>query len=247
MEAKRAETSVHLRQEIPMRMLVLALSFAFAGPALAQDAVAVVLQAAPQLVSLAGSPENFASLVLGLSEGTPIRLAGPGRAGFRSVTTVALPAALAPAQVVDLLSRIQNDFRILGISEPTPEQLATALGGGVLDTPAGSTAMRGAYAAARSTTFEADARRPSPDEQALAALPAEIRALVQDLPPRAALQKVELADQNLIALGIPYPSTEQRRAALARVLDGGYASVEASAGGTTYPALSPLVSPYLRP
>ena len=234
-----------------MRAFVFVISFALAGSALGQDAVAVVLQAAPQLVSLAGSPENFSSLVLGLSEGAPIRLAGAGRAGFRSVTTVASPAALSPAEVVALLSRMQNDLRILGISEPTPEQLSTALAGGVLDTPTGRTAMRGAfgpaYAAERSTTLEPDARRLSADEQAVAALPAELRSLVQDLPPRAALQKVELADQNLIALGIPYPSAEQRRAVLARVLGGSYAAAEASAGGTTYPGLSPLVSPFLRP
>jgi hypothetical protein len=230
-----------------MRAFVFVVSFSIAGPALGQDAVAVVLQAAPALVSLAGSPENFSSLVIGLSEGAPIRLAGAGSAGFRSVTTVASPVALPPAQVVALLSRIQDDLRILGIAEPTPEQLATALAGGVLDTPSGRTAMRGAfgpaYASGRNSTVEPDARRLSPDEQALAALPAEIRSLVQDLPPRAALQKVELADQNLIALGVPYPSVEQRRAVLARVLSGGYA-VEASAGGTTYPPLSPLVSPF---
>ena len=46
-----------------------------AGAAQAQDAVESVLQAAPQLVRFAGSPENFYSLVTGLTEGTPARLA----------------------------------------------------------------------------------------------------------------------------------------------------------------------------
>lgn len=88
-------------------------------------------------------------------------------------------------------------------------------------------------------------QRPSPDEAAFARLPADLQAMLKHLPPREALQKVEFARQNLIAVGVPNPTPEQLRATVARVLQPGYASVEsASAGATSFPPLSPLVSPY---
>lgn len=88
-------------------------------------------------------------------------------------------------------------------------------------------------------------QRPSADEAAFARLPADLQAMLKHLPPREALQKVEFARQNLIAVGVPNPSPEQLRSTVARVLGSGYATVEgASAGATTFPPLSPLVSPH---
>ena len=88
-------------------------------------------------------------------------------------------------------------------------------------------------------------QRPSADEAAFARLPADLQAMLKHLPPREALHKVEFARQNLIAVGVPNPSPEQLRATLTRVLGPGYAPVEsASAGATSFPPLSPLVSPH---
>lgn len=87
-------------------------------------------------------------------------------------------------------------------------------------------------------------QRPSADEAAFARLPSDLQAMLKHLPPREALQKVEFARQNLIAVGVPNPSPEQLRATVARVLGPGYAPVEgASAGSTSFPPLSPLVTP----
>jgi hypothetical protein len=87
--------------------------------------------------------------------------------------------------------------------------------------------------------------RPSADEAAFARLPADLQAMLKHLPPREALQKVEFARQNLIAVGVANPSPEQLRATVARVIGSGYAPVEgASAGSTSFPPLSPLVSPH---
>jgi hypothetical protein len=87
-------------------------------------------------------------------------------------------------------------------------------------------------------------QRPSADEAAFARLPSDLQAMLKHLPPREALQKVEFARQNLLAVGVPSPSPEQLRATLARVLGPGYAPVEgASAGSTSFPPLSPLVTP----
>jgi len=87
-------------------------------------------------------------------------------------------------------------------------------------------------------------QRLSADEAAFARLPADLQAMLKHLPPREALQKVEFARQNLIAVGVPNPSPEQLRATVARVLGPGHAPVEgASAGSTSFPPLSPLVTP----
>jgi hypothetical protein len=89
-------------------------------------------------------------------------------------------------------------------------------------------------------------QRPSADEAAFARLPTDLQAMLKHLPPREALAKVEFARQNLIAVGVPNPSHEQLRVTLARVIggSGGYAVEGASAGSTSFPPLSPLVSPH---
>jgi hypothetical protein len=88
------------------------------------------------------------------------------------------------------------------------------------------------------------AQAPSPEAQAFARLPAELRAALGHLPPQEALQKLQFARQNLIALGVANPSSEQLRATVARVLGPDRGPVEsASAGASSFPPLSPLVSP----
>lgn len=207
-----------------MRVLISLLLAVSASASFAQDPVQLVLQGAPRALALAGSPQNLASLVSGLTTGTPVRLAAAGPAGFNRVVTFTPRARLSPAQVASLLEASARDFDLAGIARPAPEQLAASLGGGGVR-----------------ASLEPDRRPPTPEEQAVAALPADIRSLVADLPPKQALRTVELADQQLIALGTPYASSERRRETVQRVRYGaGY--VEASAGGTTFPPLSPLVA-----
>lgn len=92
------------------------------------------------------------------------------------------------------------------------------------------------------------AQTPSPDDQAFARLPADLQAMLKHLPAREALQKVEFARQNLIAVGVPEPTPEQLRRTVARVVSGEGDSVEgASAGASSFPPLSPLVSPHSPP
>lgn len=210
-----------------MRALLLTMLLSVAGAAYSQDALQIVLESVPGAVGLAGSPENLASLVQGLTSGKPVRLVSPGAAGgFDRVTSFAPPARLSPALAAELLQGVRRDFELLGIARPTPEQLAGALG---------------VPPAALRSALEPDRREPTPEERAVAALPADIRSLVADLPPKEALRVVELAGQQLVALGMSYPSPEQKRQMVARVRYGtGY--VEASAGASSFPPLSPLVA-----
>lgn len=84
----------------------------------------------------------------------------------------------------------------------------------------------------------------TPDERAFASLPKDLQALLADLPPRAALQKLDYVRQNLIATGNPYPTHDELRARVEIALDPRYAAVRStSAGAISYPPLSPLVPP----
>ena len=237
-----------------MTRFALSLLLALTSAAHAQDAVQTVLQAAPQLVAFAGSPENFYSLVTGLTEGKPARLAAPSAGGFTRVTTISAPARLDAGSAAAVLERARENLQVLGINQPTPEQISAALVGGELDTPTGRTQVRGLLAqpqrAVVRSQLEPDLRTPTPDERAFAQLPADIQSLLGGMPPREALLKVELAQQHLIATGQTNASPEQLRAMVQRVLapqsGGYYASVaSASAGTTTFPPMSPLASPYL--
>lgn len=228
---------------LPRSAVLLSLLIVFTTPSAAQDSVGIVLQNAPSGLGLAGSTENFVSLVEGLTGGTPVRLAAAGPAGFDRVITFTPRGRLSPEQAAARLEQARRDFDLLGIARPTPEQLAAAFVGGVVDTPTGRTTL-GVRAAPVRSALEPSARQPTPEEQAVAALPPEIRAVVTDLPPTEALRAVELADQQLIALGTPYASAERRRQMVQRVrYGGGY--VAASAGETSFPPLSPLVAPPL--
>ena len=85
-------------------------------------------------------------------------------------------------------------------------------------------------------------RAPTPDEQAFARLPADLRSLLGHLPPREALQKLDYARQNLVATGNPNPSGDQLRFGVETALDPRSAAVRSmSAGTTSFPPLSPLV------
>lgn len=91
---------------------------------------------------------------------------------------------------------------------------------------------------------QAQQQRPFPEETAFAKLSPELQRLLANLTPAEALYRVEVARQNLIALGLPQPSPEQLYATVRRLLYPGYGAVEsASAGATSFPPLSPLAAP----
>ncbi len=90
-------------------------------------------------------------------------------------------------------------------------------------------------------------QRLTPDEAAFNRLPADLQVMLKHLPPHEALRRVAFARQNLLALGVPHPTHEQLRATVARLGSDGYTVEGASAGSTSFPPLSPLVSPHTPP
>lgn len=104
-----------------------------------------------------------------------------------------------------------------------------------------------AYSPAELAAILERARAPTPDEQAFARLPQDLQLMLHGLPLREALQKVHLAQQNLIALGTPNASPERLRGMVETVLAPRYAVPSASAGATSFPPLSPVVVPSADP
>lgn len=214
-----------------MRTLFFSLLVAVATPAVAQDPVQDLLQSDPQLVRLAGSTENFYSLVVGLTQGRTVRLAEPAaELGFNRVVSFASPVRLSTEQAASVLEGVQRDLALSGTDSPAPEELSAAV-----------LRQLGTGAPLR---VRLEPRPLTADERAYAALPAEIRALLSGYSPREAMQKVEIARQQLIALGTPDAGTDRLRIVLQHMLSGqyGYGAVDgASAGSTSFPPLSPLV------
>jgi hypothetical protein len=102
-----------------------------------------VQQTAPQLVLFAGSQTNFQSLVNGLSQGTPVQLITTLPNGLTQVVTFTPAAPLSPSQIAQTLETARQQLIGLGIGNPTSEQIAVALMGGVVPTPLGGSQVAG--------------------------------------------------------------------------------------------------------
>lgn len=130
----------------PLRVLVAFLAIACQG-ALAQTAVppaVTVQQLAPQLVAFVGSQSNFQSLVTGLAQGAPVQLITVLPDGFTQVVTFTPATALSPSQIAQVLETARQQLIGLGIGNPTAEQIAIALMGGVVPTALGGSQVAGA-------------------------------------------------------------------------------------------------------
>ncbi|HEV3007486.1 MAG TPA: hypothetical protein VGX52_00450, partial [Burkholderiales bacterium] len=102
-----------------------------------------VQRIAPQLVAFAGSPSNFQSLVTGLAQGTPVQLFTLLPDGFTQVVTFTPAGPLPPDQIAQALETARQRLIGLGIANPTAEQLAVTLTGGLVPTPLGGSQVAG--------------------------------------------------------------------------------------------------------
>ncbi|MCM2309010.1 MAG: hypothetical protein NDI91_16250 [Sulfuritalea sp.] len=100
-----------------------------ADPAAATAAVPA-RRIASRFESLAGSPENAASLVAGLRSGTEITLSAADSTTGISFTPTTRP--MGYGNITQALSLAQRQLAAQGITEPTPEQLHIALNGGTV-------------------------------------------------------------------------------------------------------------------
>lgn len=132
-----------MRSSVRVLAAVLALG---AQAAFAQTVVpptVTVQQLAPQLVTFAGSPLNFQSLVNGLAAGGPVQLVTVLPNGFSQIVTFTPTAAMAPTDIARVLETARQQLISLGIAAPTAEQIGFTLMGGIVPTALGGAPVNG--------------------------------------------------------------------------------------------------------
>lgn len=208
--------------------IFLALSFAAgaqtASPSI-NPAVQQVQLLGPQLVTFAGSGANFESLVLGLTQATPITLTTTGTDGLVQIATFQPSSSLTPLQAAQALEAARQNLITLGIATPSAQQLATALAGGSVATATGARPLAGVLPGVTGGVQVRNelARLPSAvPGTASAGTSAATQAtqnagaafLPPGLDPLQANQALQLANLLLAQQGIVNPTAEQLRAAL---------------------------------
>ena len=132
--------------------LVLSSASLFCGAPLAMAATASVSSTQPSpgpggkltadYSAFAGSTSNAQALVTGLRDGTSVTLTST-TPGVPSASFAPATGKLGYGNVNIALSLAKADLAKQGISNPTPAQLAAALNGGTVATPAGTATLAG--------------------------------------------------------------------------------------------------------
>jgi hypothetical protein len=106
------------------------------------------LRAVALFLALAGSPAmaqqvdaNFQALLSALMQGSQVALLTPLPDGTLQVTSFMAPGQRSAADAALLIERARINLANLGVAQPTGEQLATALAGGMITVPTGSTQL----------------------------------------------------------------------------------------------------------
>lgn len=215
-----------------LRLAFLVAALSLGGAAFAQAPTSTSVQQvrllAPQLLAFAGSSANFESLVNGLTQGTPVTLTTLAADGSVQIVTFLPGTTLSALDAARSLEATRQSLITQGVATPNAQQLAIALMGGTLPTPAGSTPVTGVVSGNAGTT-------PIQVRNELAAPPlagtpggnvtaASLQALRSGLAQGAAggralsdfefNQAVQLATVVLAQQGILDPTPEQLRTAL---------------------------------
>src|SRR4051812_24450982 len=111
-----------------------------------------VQRLAPQLVAFAGGQANFDNLVNGLAAGIPISLTTVLPTGGTQAVTFTPSGTMTTLQIAQTLENVRQSLITRGIAAPTAQQIATALTGGPLVTPAGTTQVNGVVTTTTNTT-----------------------------------------------------------------------------------------------
>lgn len=93
-----------------------------------------------EFTGFAGSSANAGSLATGLRRGTPVTLTASSATGPSPVTFTPPTRPMGNGNVEISLALAQQRLAGLGVTQPTPEQIRTALVGGTITTGSGATA-----------------------------------------------------------------------------------------------------------
>jgi hypothetical protein len=139
------------------RLLALFASVALSAAAHAQAPFAGTPQQvsllAPQLVQFTGSQTNFEAIVNGLTQGIPVTITTTDSSGNLQIVTFTPQGTLSATDAARVIENARNTLITRGVATPTAQQIAVALVGGSLTTPAGTSTVAGAIPGATGTTL----------------------------------------------------------------------------------------------
>jgi len=209
------------------RVLPLLISLLFPPLATAQALTGTSQQVsllAPQLLQFSGSQANFDAIVNGVTQGVPVTITTTDAAGNLQIVTFTPSTTLAAADAARVIEAARNTLITRGVATPTAQQIAVALVGGSLTTPAGTTTVAGAIPGATGTTLIQVRNEVTVPGVAAAATGnvgvANLQALRANLAqtglsPFEVNQALQLAGVILAQNGIVTPTVEQLQIALA--------------------------------
>ncbi len=113
-----------------------------------------VQRLAPQLVAFAGGQANFDNLVNGLASGTQVSLTTFLPTGGTQVVSFTPSGTMTTLQIAQMLESVRQSLITRGIAAPTAQQIATALTGGALVTPAGTAQVNGVVTTTTNTVVQ---------------------------------------------------------------------------------------------
>jgi hypothetical protein len=152
---------------------------------------------------------NLQNLLAGLMNGTPVTLVTPLTTGQVQVTSFRSLVSMNAADAVSYVERARQQLALLGIQQPTPEEIARMLAGGPIEAPAGRSTVPGLLNVAGLSA--------SISSQIVAAgtpVPGYGTAAAGGSAPALAAPAREQAIRQLATLGIINPSEDQIRTAL---------------------------------
>src|SRR5258706_6804660 len=86
---------------------------------------------------------NLQNLLAGLMNGTPVTLITPLNTGQVQVTSFRSPASMNAADAVAYVDRARQQLALLGLQQPTAEEIARMLAGRPREAPAGRAGLPG--------------------------------------------------------------------------------------------------------
>jgi hypothetical protein len=191
---------------------------------------AAVLLCAAILARAQGDDRNVQNLLAALINGTEATLVTPLSTGERQVTSFQSAGRMSAIDAMAAINRARAELQALGEPQPTAEEIARMLAGGPIELPGGRVEAEGMLTASgqpaviRSQIVAAGT--PLPGGAYSSATGAYSSAAGGTAAPSAARQQ---AIQQLLAVGIAYPSEDQIRATLV--------------GGTVMTANGPYLMP----
>jgi hypothetical protein len=138
---------------LPAVLAILAFSTAAHAQAPLSGAPQQVSTTAPQLVQFSGSQANFEAIVNGITQGIPVTIITVDAAGNQQTVTFTPTATVSAADAARVIESARNTLITRGVATPTAQQIAVALVGGPLATPAGTVTVSPAIPGITGTTL----------------------------------------------------------------------------------------------